>query len=100
PAPERGAVTARHPGTEGLPRLVRPAGAAALRRRREGRPARGARAGVLAPDLRHRARRDADRAQAGHPPRRGPERPASGPPSPPGPPHAPPQALDTPGEAR
>ena len=66
-------------GPQGLPRVLRPARAAALRHRGQGRPGRGARAGVLAPGLRHRARRAADRAPPGHPAAGGAQRAAARP---------------------
>ncbi|CAK7281692.1 Pantothenate kinase [Streptomyces misionensis JCM 4497] len=87
-APPRGAghhrrLPAAHPGTggprpdvpQGLPRVVRPPGADPLRRRHQGRQERGDRAGLLAPDLRHRPRPEAHRPPPRHPDRGGPQRP-------------------------
>jgi hypothetical protein len=48
PVPQRGAGTARPERPQGLPRVLRPPGAAALRPAGQGRRTRGQRAGVLA----------------------------------------------------
>ena len=56
PLPERRAAAPRPDGAQGLPRVVRPARAAAVRLQGQGRPARGPRAGVRPPDVRHPAR--------------------------------------------
>ena len=66
---------------KGFPGELRPAGAAAVSVRREGRPAAGARAGLFASDLRRDAEPvDRDRP-ARHPDRRRPERAADRPPA-------------------
>ena len=59
---------------EGLPRVVRPAGAAALRDRGEERSRRGAGALLLARGVRHRPGRRGGGAPSRRPHRRGPER--------------------------
>ena len=65
PASQRGAGARRPDGEEGLSGKLRPADAAALSRRREGRAPAGARAGLLA----SRLRRDAEPVGRGRPPR-------------------------------
>ena len=79
PAAERGARARRADGEEGLSRELRPAGAAALSLRREGRAAAGARAGLLASGLRRDAEPVGRDRPAGHPDRRGPQRAADRP---------------------
>ena len=70
----RGCSTAR------ASRVLRPARPAPVPRRREVAAADEVAApGLLAPDLRHRARRDGRRAPAGRPDRRGPQRAAARP---------------------
>src|SRR6476620_10962792 len=75
PLPQRRARAPRDPAAQGLPRVLQPPRAAALRRRGQGRPGRGLRPGLLPPDLRHRARRARGRAPARRAHRRGAERP-------------------------
>ena len=73
---QRGARARRPDGEKGLSGELRPAGAAALPVRNQGRPAPGARAGLLAPHLRRDSEPvDRDRP-ARHPDRRGPQRAA------------------------
>lgn len=79
PLPQRRTPPPRPDVPQGLPGVLRPPGADPLRRGREVRQGGGHRARLLAPDLRHRARRAADRAPARHPHRRGPQRPPAGP---------------------
>src|SRR5215218_2180914 len=78
PAAERGAGAAGTDNPEGLPRVVRPPGAAALRDGREVRQAGGGGAGLQPSDLRHRARRVGGDPSTGHCDLGGPERPATG----------------------
>ena len=68
----------RDPGPQGLPGVLRPPGAAALRDRHQVRQGRGRRADVLPPHLRHRPRRGGRGPQARHPDRRGAQRAAAG----------------------
>ena len=75
--PERRARAPRAHGAQGLPRVVRPPRAAALRQRGQERRRRGARAVLLAPRVRHRARRRDRRAPARRAHRRGPQRAAA-----------------------
>ena len=77
PVPERRARAARADGAQGLPRVLRPSRAAAVRQRGEGGRRRGARAVLLAPRLRHRARRADHGAPARRAHRRGPQRAAA-----------------------
>src|SRR5215216_2297768 len=74
PVPEPGARRARAHGPQRLPRELRPPTAGAVPRRREVGPARGERARLLAPDIRHRAGRGAGRTAARHRDRRGLDR--------------------------
>ena len=80
PLPERRARAPRADGAQGLPGVVRPPRAAAVRLQGQGRPPRGPRAGVRPPDLRH----PPGPRDRGEPPRRadrrGPQRPAARPP--------------------
>lgn len=69
---------ARTVAAQGLPGVLRPSRAAALRRGREVGYAARARPGVLAPHLRHRPRGGDRRRPAGRPHRRGPQRPPAG----------------------
>ena len=57
PAAERGAGAPRHPRAQGLPRVLRPPRAAAVRERGEERQVAGERSVLLAPLLRHRPTR-------------------------------------------
>jgi hypothetical protein len=74
--PQRRTRAPRADGPQGLPGVLRHPRAGALRRRGEGRRRRGARAGLLAPHLRHRPRREDRGPPAGRADRRGAQRPA------------------------
>ena len=79
PVPQRGPRGARPDRPQGLPRVLRPAGAAAFRPAGAGAPPRWRRgAGLLAPGLRHPPRAAAVCAAAGRPHSRGPQRAAAG----------------------
>ncbi|CAA9403137.1 MAG: Pantothenate kinase, partial [uncultured Quadrisphaera sp.] len=79
PAAQRGAGAARAARAQGLPRVLRPPRAAAVRGGGEVGRRGGARPGVLPPDLRHRPRRADGGAPARRPHRRGPQRAAARP---------------------
>ena len=81
PAAERGAGARRPDGEEGLSGKLRPAGAAAVSVRREGRPPAGARADLFASGLRRDAEPVGRGRPARHPDRRRPERAADRPPA-------------------
>ena len=77
PVPQCGAGTARPQRPQGLPRVLRPPGPAALRPAGEGGRARGHRPGLLAPGLRHPARAAAVRSAARRADPRGDQRAAA-----------------------
>ena len=76
PLSQRHSRARRADGEEGLSGKLRPAGAAALPHRREGRAPPGAGAGLFASHLRRDAEPVGRSRPAGHPDRRGPERAA------------------------
>ncbi|CAA9308709.1 MAG: Pantothenate kinase, partial [uncultured Friedmanniella sp.] len=79
PAAERRARAPRADAPQGLPRVLRPAGAAPLRDGREVGQGGGRGPGLQPPRLRHRPRRAGGRAPARHRHHRGPQRAAAGP---------------------
>ena len=80
PPSQRQARARRADGAQGLPRELRRRGADPRPRRGQGGRAQRHRAGLFAPHLRRRARRDDRRRPARHPHRRGAQRAAAQPP--------------------
>ena len=78
PLPQRRARAPRHPAAQGLPRVLRPARAAAVRRRHQVRQGRGRGPDLLPPRLRRGARRPGRGAPPRHRDHRGPQRPPAG----------------------
>ena len=78
PLPQRRARAPRPAAAQGLPGVLRPPGAAALRRRHQVRQGRGRGADVLPPRLRRGARREGRRQAPRHRHHRGPQRPPAG----------------------
>ncbi len=74
PLPQRRARAARPAAPQGLPGVLRPPRAAALRRRHQVRQGRGGGADVLPPGLRRGARREGRDQAPGHRHHRGPQR--------------------------
>ena len=79
PLPQRRARAPRAAAAQGLPRVLRPAGAAAVRGRHQVRAGRGRGADVLPPRLRRGPRREGRGQAPRHRDHRGPQRPPAGP---------------------
>ena len=75
PLPQRRARAARDPAPQGVPRVLRPQGAAAVRHRHQVRARRGRGTDVLPPRLRRRPRREGRDQATRHRDHRGPQRP-------------------------